>query len=97
MNDPKLEKFEQLAEKRVVSALNSIRLISNLSNKVNYHYTQEHVDRIFNALKEAVAKAEESFQEKPSVASTFNFDGIDTSHISFQDDDEGEGEDEAHE
>lgn len=89
-NDPKLDKFEQLATRRVESALHSIRLISNLSNRSAYHYTQEHVSRIFTALKDAVAKAEESFQEKEETASSFTFAGIDTSHAEFHDDDEDE-------
>jgi len=92
--DQKLEKFERLATKRVASALHAIALVSNLSNRTTYHYTQEHVDQMFTALKDAVAKAEASFQAKPEAATQFAFSGIDTSHVDFHDEDEGEDESE---
>ena len=47
----KHDKFVQLAEKRVTRALESIRLIGNLSNKSNYNYKEEDIKQILSALK----------------------------------------------
>ncbi|MEH7181075.1 hypothetical protein [Neobacillus vireti] len=47
----KLEKFERLAEKRVTEAIKKIRLISNLSNRNNYDYSEKHVKQIIDSLE----------------------------------------------
>ena len=46
----KREKFVDLAEARVSRALQSIRVIGNLSNRSTYEYTDEDVRRIMKAL-----------------------------------------------
>ena len=50
MSDNKAQKFKDIAERRVNSALNQLRLIGNLSNKNNYDYTQDDVNKIYAAL-----------------------------------------------
>jgi ABC-type branched-subunit amino acid transport system substrate-binding protein len=45
------QKFVRLASKRVSNALHSIQLIANLSNRSNYHYTDDDVAKILKALK----------------------------------------------
>lgn len=40
-NDEKQKKFEDLAVKRVTEACHKIDLISNLSNRSSYHYTDK--------------------------------------------------------
>src|SRR5262249_56798948 len=44
------EKFVGLANKRVIRAIKAIQLIGNLSNRSNYDYTDEDVDKILKAL-----------------------------------------------
>ena len=44
------EKFVELANKRVTKAMHDIQIIGNLSNRSNYHYTEEDVSKIFKAL-----------------------------------------------
>lgn len=44
------ERFRRLAEARVNRALNDIRLIGNLSNRNNYEFTSEEVEKIFRVL-----------------------------------------------
>ena len=44
------EKFVELANKRVNTAIKTIRLIGNLSNKSNYDYSGEDVEMIFSTL-----------------------------------------------
>jgi len=59
----KAEKFVELAEKRTTKAINAVRGISKLSNKNNYIYTPEQIDKIAEALKGEVVAMFESFNE----------------------------------
>lgn len=56
------ERFVDLAEKRVNSAIRTIRLIGNLSNKSNYSYTSKDVDKIFRALDKELKLAKSRFE-----------------------------------
>ena len=77
MEDEKMTKFEEMATKRVQNALHAIHLIGNLSNRNAYHYTEEHVQQIFQSLEEAVAEEKAKFapREKPKTTA-FSFSGI---------------------
>lgn len=55
-------KFVRLASKRVSNALRSIQLIANLSNRSNYHYTDEDVAKILKALTDEVAACRKRFE-----------------------------------
>lgn len=57
------DRFRRLAEARVNRALNDIRLIGNLSNRNNYDYTSEEVDRIFRALDSELKQVRARFLE----------------------------------
>ena len=77
MNDEKMQKFEALAAKRVEKAIHSIGIIGTLGkHKSNYHYTQGHVDQIFDAIDTAVASMKENFlPAKPETKTTsFSFE-----------------------
>lgn len=56
------EKFVRLATKRVSRALKSIQLIGNLSNKSNYDYSEEDVQKIFKALQEEMNACRKKFE-----------------------------------
>ena len=68
MTESSREKFVRLAEKRVNNAMKAISLIGNLSNKSNYSYTEEDVEKIFAALnaelKSCQAKFKHSVKDK---------------------------------
>jgi hypothetical protein len=64
MKTQKMQKFEELAERRMEEALNKIRLIGNLSHTGNYEYTDVHVKQIVSALKSAVKEVENRFSNK---------------------------------
>jgi uncharacterized protein YeeX (DUF496 family) len=64
MNESKREKFVRLAENRVNRTLNELKLIANLSNKCNYDYSQEDVDKIIKSLKKEVSDLEQKFASK---------------------------------
>ncbi len=50
MREGDRQKFVDLANKRVSKALHDIQLIGNLSNRSNYHYTDEDIAKMFKAL-----------------------------------------------
>lgn len=55
-------KFVKLASLRVSKALKDIQLISNLSNRSNYDYTDEDVAKIFKALQEEISSCKRKFE-----------------------------------
>ena len=57
-------KFIELAEKRVNKTLNDMRLIGNLSNRSNYAYTDEQVDKIFRVLEGQIKDIKALFKKK---------------------------------
>jgi hypothetical protein len=57
----KRDKFKDLAEKRTNKALETIRLIGNLSNRNSYAYEETEVKKIVKALKDAVSEVEARF------------------------------------
>lgn len=74
VRDKDRAKFVDLANRRVSRALNDIRLIGNLANRSNYHYTNEDVAKILRALSEEVASCRKRFElasKKNNGASRF--------------------------
>lgn len=55
------EKFVRLANKRVLNAIKCIQLIGNLSNRSNYDYTDDDVQKIFRALQQELAACKKQF------------------------------------
>jgi len=55
-------KFVKLATRRVSNALKAIQLIGNLSNRSNYDYTEEDVQKIFKALHEELNASKKKFE-----------------------------------
>ena len=45
------KKFKQLAEKRVSRVIKDLKLISNLSNKSNYDYSESEANKIIYAIE----------------------------------------------
>ena len=58
--------FTNLANSRVNKAIKILRLISNLSNKSHYSYSQEEADKIVIALNNEVKNIKEKFNSKNS-------------------------------
>jgi len=50
MNETRSDRFKRLATQRTNAALDKLRLLGNLSNKSNYEYTEEDVNKIFFAI-----------------------------------------------
>lgn len=56
------QKFVQLAQARVNRALKDIQLIGNLSNRSNYDFTDDDVDKIFKALSQEITACRKRFE-----------------------------------
>ena len=70
----KREKFVSLANKRVNSAIKSIRLVGNLSSKNNYSYSEQDVKRILAALESELRGVKERFTSKSISHSEFSLE-----------------------
>ena len=55
------ENFIRLAENRTNKILKDIDLLSNLSNKTNYAYTDEDIQKIFLAISRKTKECEKKF------------------------------------
>jgi len=65
MNESKSrERFVSLAEKRVARTIKDIRLISNLSNRSNYTYSDDDVKKIVKALDAELANMKKRFETR---------------------------------
>lgn len=76
MREHDREKFVQLANSRVNKAIKAIQLIGNLSNRSNYDYTEEDVNKIFRALSDEMASCKRRFElaSKKAPDSLFRLD-----------------------
>ena len=60
------ERFVRLAESRVTRAIKDLRLIGNLSNRSNYSYDKEDVDKIIGALENELRALRRRFEKTES-------------------------------
>ncbi len=63
VQDRKVSKFIELAEKRTQRIINNLELIGNLSNRGNYSYNQDQYEKIFRAIRKALKESEDKFAE----------------------------------
>ena len=66
MAQERIEKFERIAERRVIEAIKRLRLLGNLANKRNYSYTEKHVKQIISALESEMRDLRNKFQNDSS-------------------------------
>lgn len=71
IEETKTERFERLAEKRMVKLLTDFRLVGNLCS-AQYNYTQDHIDKIMDTVDKARQELEYRFAE-PSAQSKPTF------------------------
>lgn len=58
------ERFKRLASKRTTNILNQLRVLSNLSDRNNYDYTDEDVKKVFNAIEDQLRIVKAKFQSR---------------------------------
>ena len=61
MNESRSDKFKRLATQRTNAVLDKLRLLGNLSNKSNYDYSPEVIEKIFKTLQEQFNHAKTKF------------------------------------
>lgn len=66
------ERFRRLAEKRVNRTIKDLQLIGNLSNRSNYEYTGEEVEKILRVLEAELRKVRQTFSHKGRSESPFS-------------------------
>lgn len=64
--ETKREKFIRIIENRMNRTLNEIKLIGNLSNKSNYEYDKNDIDKIIKTLKKSINDLEGKFKSNNS-------------------------------
>ena len=64
------DKFVRLAEARTNKIIDMLQLLGNCSNSNVYDYTQQDVDKIFNAIDAEVKEAKKKFSKIESKKST---------------------------
>lgn len=67
----KHKKFKNVAQKRTVSAIESIKKIGALNNKKTYEWEEKDISKIVKALKNAVSDMEKEFGVKPAKKEEF--------------------------
>jgi len=71
--ESKAETFIRLAKPRVQNVLRSLRILSNCSNRANYEYNSEQIDKIFDTLNNAMLECEKKFTKTKVEQETFEF------------------------
>jgi len=64
MNEDKHEKFKRIATKRVNEILTKIDTLGNCSNKSNYSYEEEDIQKIFKAIDLKLKETKSLFKTK---------------------------------
>lgn len=62
MKEEKRKRFKRVASKRVEKLLKSMQVLSNCSNRNNYEYTSQDIDKMMKALREELKKTEAMFR-----------------------------------
>lgn len=60
--ETKHEKFKRIAERRVNSIIDQIRILGNLSNTSNYEYSLDEVHQIFKTIEVELKNTKEMFE-----------------------------------
>ena len=67
-------KFKTLANKRVNKALQTLKLIGNLSNKRHYDYDESDAKKILKALDDELKNVKQKFNKSTDIKGGFNID-----------------------
>jgi hypothetical protein len=59
--EEKRERFKRLASSRTNEILKKLKILGNCSNRSAYEYSEEDVNKIFNALEKAMKESRSKF------------------------------------
>lgn len=65
--EAKIARFVKIGETRITLALKRIDLVSELSNREKYEYTEDQANRVIEALQQAVDNLKEDFKAVPDT------------------------------
>jgi len=60
-NETARQRFVRFAEARTNAVIDKLRVLGNLSNKRNYDYSEEEIDKIFSAINRQVREVRAKF------------------------------------
>ena len=63
-DESKNDKFRRIAAGRTNKILSTLTLLGNCSNRILYEYTDEEVDKIFDAIQSKLDETKTKFQPK---------------------------------
>lgn len=73
MDNQKAERFRRVAAPRVQRVLDSIDNLAKCSNRNNYEYTGDDVNKMLRAIKNTLRSLEQRFEEKNGVSGKDSF------------------------
>ena len=71
-NETRTEKFLRLAPPRVTKVIKALDTLGNCSGS-GYEYTEEQIEKMFNAIDEAVKETKAKFEKKKPASKEFKF------------------------
>ena len=75
MKNNKREKFVKLANSRVTSTLDKIRLIGNLADKRYYEYSEKDIKKMFDSLNKELILVKSKFSNiRTKIDTTFKLE-----------------------
>lgn len=63
-SEVKVTRFKRIAEHRTNRILNDLRLLGNTANRNTYAYSDDQIDKIFDALEDKLAEVKGKFYRK---------------------------------
>lgn len=60
------ERFERLAEKRTQAVLEKLDILANCANERRYEYSDEDIEKIFNAIEKKLRETRSKFNTEES-------------------------------
>ncbi len=70
ISESKRDKFVRLAEARTNKIIDMLHLLGNCSNTSTYEYTQQDVNKIFNAIENELRETKKKFNNNDSNKSS---------------------------
>lgn len=75
-DESKRSRFVRLAEARTEAACEKIRILSNLSNPVQYDFTADDIAKIFQAIEDEVNRSRSKFESSLKTAGKFSLEDV---------------------
>ncbi len=71
MQEDRAQRFKRIATYRTNEVLDKLRLLGNLSNKTNYDYAGDEVNKIFSAVETQLKIVKAKFSSSKKIKNEF--------------------------